>query len=376
MTTRMFVDAKRAFHNHAGLGEFLRNSLRALREDDSSLQLELYSPQVRDSRGKEYVQDFSKPGTHIHLGPSGARGSLWRTALAHYLPHSLIMREHHVFWGPSHELPFQGLKALKMKKLLTVHDIFFHRFPQDFPFIDRLGYRLKLLHALKHADIIHVICEQTKKDLISFFNVDPKRIHVVYQCLGDHYFKMLPGEECSRIIQSYGLGLRPYFLYVSSFLGRKNHRTLLEAYRDHASLSEESDLVLVGRENALSRQLRKEFPLKNIHFIHDAQTQDLLALYQQSYAQVYVSLFEGFGLPIAESLASFKPALCFYESCFPETAQKAGHYVDVRSPHEIALGMEKLLTNREYYQELCRQAELERMRFQGPAFAKEFKKLL
>ena len=74
----------------------------------------------------------------------------------------------------SHEIPY-GLKKAGIKSIVTIHDLIFMRYPHYFPWIDRRIYYSKVKHAVKEADVVIAICEQTKRDLVSMLNVSPEK---------------------------------------------------------------------------------------------------------------------------------------------------------------------------------------------------------
>jgi len=165
-------DAKRAFHNQTGLGNYSRDVLRLL---------------VRHRPGHRYTA-YTPPAEGLELGPGiTVRGpdrplgrlapSLWRVAgLAAQARREGV----DLFHGLSNELPL-GIERTGLRSVVTIHDLIFERFPELYPPVDRRIYRWKFRSATRRADRIIAISRQTRDDLVDLFGVDPARIRVVYQ---------------------------------------------------------------------------------------------------------------------------------------------------------------------------------------------------
>jgi glycosyltransferase involved in cell wall biosynthesis len=158
-------------------------------------------------------------------------------------------------------------------------------------------------------------------------------------------------------------------VYVSSFHGRKNHLTLLRAaeklWRDGIRF----DLHLIGRNvgapfNRIVREIWKlRMRGRSLRWLRHVNDHTLLRAYQHCRFTVYPSLMEGFGLPIAESLAHGKPCICGGNGALGEIARGGGCLiVDQTSKDALATGIKKLLTDDETYARLSAEARTRRFR--------------
>ena len=175
-------DAKRLFHNRTGLGNYSRDVVRGLQETFPNAQITLFSPSVSKH---EFVLDItsSKNTKVVTAQVSKIFFGIWRT----FFLHKIISKEKlDVYHGLSHEIPhLNGTSAVKY--VVTIHDLIFLRYPENYPFIDRLFYSWKIKYACSKADKIVAISEQTKKDIIHFYKVNPTNIIVVYQSCADQF---------------------------------------------------------------------------------------------------------------------------------------------------------------------------------------------
>jgi glycosyltransferase involved in cell wall biosynthesis len=332
---RIGFDAKRAFCNSTGLGNYSRTLINNLAAFYPNEQYFLYTPHV----------DLNSSG----FPPKNARvclpkhpfipGSLWRT----FLLSRLFKRDRlDIYHGLSHEIPVMIPPAYRT--FVTIHDLIYLRHPHFFPWIDRLIYSRKFHHACERADVIIAISEQTKRDIVEFFKISEEKIHVVYQSVNEHFTCRSDALNDEKILSSYGL-VPDYILSVGSLTERKNQLNLVEAFSKLSKGSEQ--LVLIGNGDAYRKRLEvkiKQLDLENKVVILDrVKAADLPALYRGAKVMVYPSFFEGFGLPIVEALASGVPVVTSKGHCFPEAGGPSSMYVDPFDVDDIARGLEAVV---------------------------------
>ena len=343
---RIGFDAKRATHNFRGLGNYSRGLIEGLLSYYPLEELILYTPPIKDLKGQIWLDSLS--GNFSAKYPESLIdkkiSSLWRSfGMASDLKKDKL----NIFHGLSHEIPF-GLKgALPFKKIVTMHDLIFIRYPEFFPLLDRIVYKQKFQYACENADVVIAICEQTKDDLIKILGIDEQKIKVHYQSCSPAFYKLLESARIQEIKKRYKLS-RPYILHVGAFEERKNQLNLLEAY---AQVSEKivEDLVFIGQGKQYKERIRSkinELKLNDrVHLLDSVGFEDLPALYQGANVFCFPSLFEGFGIPIIEALFSRTPVITSFGSCFPESAGPNSFYIDPLSVSSIADGLTTVLTN-------------------------------
>ncbi len=342
---RLGFDGKRATQNFRGLGNYSRGIIEGLLKY-SDEEVFLYSPVVTDQRALAWLKEQSNP--HLHLrGPSGViekkLSSLWRSFS---IVSDLKKDELDLYHGLSHEIPF-GVRALPCKSVVTIHDLIFLRYPEFFPFIDRMTYQKKFSYSGKNADQVIAICEQTKRDLVELLGVDEKKIVVHYQSCDPIFYEERPFEIHQSLMRKYHFE-RPFILCVGAFEERKNQLNLIEAYAKVSSHIEQ-DLVLIGNGKKYLDECKKRVEdLKLTHrvrFLSGIPYDELPVFYQAADLFCFPSHFEGFGLPIVEALFSKTPVITSFGSCFPESAGPDSVYIDPLSVSDIADKIVKVLSD-------------------------------
>jgi glycosyltransferase involved in cell wall biosynthesis len=148
---------------------------------------------------------------------------------------------------------------------------------------------------------------------------------------------------------------KPFILNVGAFEERKNQLRLVEAYVSIAHKIEE-DLVLIGQGKKYKEQVIEKISAlkleKRIHVLEGIPFAELPLIYQAAKVFCFPSLFEGFGIPIVESLFSKTPVITSFGSCFPESAGPDSYYVDPLSNSSIADGLAHVLSNQNLQEQM------------------------
>lgn len=330
-------DAKRAFHNQTGLGNYSRFILTALFKQESNHSFYLYSPKVPVDH-QEFLAPF--PDVHLRQNKSALPNFAWRSIM---LERELKRDGIDIFHGLSNELPVFGLHK-KLKRVVTVHDLIFLRYPELYPFIDREIYKAKFKMAIERADKIIAISTQTKNDIIEFFKVKESKIDVVFQDC-DMHFKIIKNQEEKDAVKiKYKLPER-FILSVGTIEKRKNQLALVKAFHE---LNEDIHLVLIGKRTSYFNEIKSYIDsnkIPGIHFPENIEFTDLPAIYQSAEIFVYPSLFEGFGIPIIEAMHSHVPVITSTGSCFSETAGDAALFCHPEDPGLMTENMRELINN-------------------------------
>lgn len=331
-------DAKRAFYNNTGLGNYSRDTVRILSNHFPDNNYYLYTPKEVNNKRLDYLDRrniFVKTPKRII---DKSFKSLWRTSS---VKRDLIKDKINIFHGLSHELPI-GINKTNIKTIVTIHDLIFLRYPQLFNKIDNKIYFQKFYHSCKIADKIIAVSNQTKKDIVDFFKIDPKKIEVVYQGCNKAFKQTQPLHIFNSLLKKYPIP-KEYLLYVGSIEERKNLLSLLKCLKNMPN----QKLVIVGEgkqyKNKCLNYIKNKQLEKQVYFLKELNLEQLASLYQNAQMLIYPSLFEGFGIPIIESLFCKTPVITSKNGCFSEAGGPSSIYIDPTDTEQMKIAILSIL---------------------------------
>ncbi|MDW8273434.1 MAG: glycosyltransferase family 1 protein [Chitinophagales bacterium] len=342
---RIAFDAKRAFNNFTGLGNYSRILIEALENFFPEHEYFLFTPGLRE----ELIDAFSFYSPIILPQKKIYRifPFLWRSwSIAEDL-HKLKID---VFHGLSNEVPF-SVRSVRAKIIVTIHDLLYLKYPNDFPLTDRMMFDLKTRFACKHADFVIVNSYQTQKDLINLLRVPDKKIMRIPLAISNLFIKPIDETRLVQVKKSYAL---PDFflLQPGTFLKRKNHLLTLQAIKMLQNEMPELCLVLTGGggnyRNEVMNAIKKLGLTKKVMLLRNISVEDMVSIYKMASAVVYPSLGEGFGLPILEAFASGVPVVVSNIEVFREIAEGAACFIDPHSVSELVSSINKILSDKGY----------------------------
>lgn len=192
---------------------------------------------------------------------------------------------------------------------------------------------------LRRADSLLAISASTRDDAVKILGLPPEKVEVIYPGVAPGFF-----EASSDGARRLGL-TRPYALCVGTIEPRKNVATLLDAWRHvPARLKEQFDLVVAGPYGWGGRSMLERLKTEpGVRYLGYVAEEELPALTAGAAIFVYPSLYEGFGLPVAQAMAAGVPVVTSNVSSLPEVAADAGLLVDPRSVSELASAVSRLL---------------------------------
>ncbi len=338
---KIAFDSKRACCNASGLGTYSRNLLNGLNKFYPTNDYVLFTPFTKNHFHQTLAanQQLFLPNQYS----TKIQKNFWRI---YSIYNDVNNSKANIYHGLSNELPFSA-KKINAKKVVTIHDVIFEKYKQQYSFFDRNIYHTKTKFACNHADTIIACSQETKNDLIQFYKIKEEKIKVIYQSCHPVFFKELEEQQRLEVLLKYAI-LQPYILHIGSFNSRKNQLNLIDAYSQIANKIKEN-LVLIGNEGnmlpALQRQIEKHNLANRIKIINGVANENLPAIYQAAAAFAFPSFFEGFGIPVLEALASKTPVITTKGGCFEEVGGKDSLYCNPNSPQEIATAILAVINN-------------------------------
>ncbi len=331
----------------SGVGTYARNLVHALARIDPENRSLLFSrPQDRDWLGN--LPDTFQPvfeGTPVY--------SVRELVV---LSWKLLRRRVDLY----HSTHYVTQAVLQCPLVVTVHDIQ-HLFYPDF-----LPSRFSFLYAqrmvrrtLARADRIITVTQNTRADLITHFEVDGRKVHVVYNGVDDAFRTKLSAEELERWRRDLGLP-GPYILFVGNpNHPRKNLDTVVQAYaRARKMASFDAPLVCIGDRAGTEFKIRQRASdlgiAGHVRLLGHVAPEALPALYQGATLFLYPTLFDGSAMPVVEAMASGVAVITSNTSALKEAAEGYAHLVDPLDIEGMAKAIAHTMSDPEHRTALAR----------------------
>lgn len=265
-----------------------------------------------------------------------------------FLPLSLLKIKLDLFFSPAHYAP----RFVKIPYVVTIHDLSFFRYPEDFRKRDLLKLIFWTNYSIKQAKKIIAVSQTTKKDIMKIYQIPEEKVKVIYN-----------GYEKSRSRTGHWLSNIPkkYFLYVGTLQPRKNLSTLVNAFNFFQKKFPQFELVIAGKKGWLYDNLFKQVSdlglTEKVFFTGYISNKQLEFLYRHAFAFVLPSLYEGFGIPILEAMSFNCPVISAYSSSLPEIGADACLYFNPLDEKDLAEKMELLLKNNQLRKDLIKKGK-------------------
>jgi glycosyltransferase involved in cell wall biosynthesis len=350
---RIGIDARK-LHDF-GIGTYIRNLLRQLARLDRQTEFVLLCR-------PEDMPSLASLGENLR--PVAETSRNYSIIEQIKIPLALKRERVTLFHAPHYVLP----PLVACRSVVTIHDCIHLMFPQYLPNRLALGYaRASIFAAARRATRVLTVSESSKRDILRFVDIKPEKIDVIYNAY-DERFAVEPREEdVDRVRERYQLH-DEFVLYAGNVKPHKNLERLIEAFHlvrrrglDHLRL------VLIGDEISTYAALRRAVHRHQLHpyvrFLGYLPEETLGVMYRLAGVFVFPSLYEGFGLPPLEAMASGTPVVTSNVSSLPEVAGDAAVLVDPYDPNAIANGIYQVLTDDQLRRDL---------RARGAARARQF----
>ncbi len=268
-----------------------------------------------------------------------------------------IIRQRHidVLHSPANVLPERLPRSCA--GVVTLHDLAFMRFPNILKRSKRLYHRTFTIRSLQRATMVITDSDSTKQDAIELVGVPAERIQTVYLAVDPRFSNEIKAEELEAFRQEQAL-TKGFLLYLGTLEPRKNITTIIEAYAQlRQKYAIEEKLVLAGGKgwfyDAIFEKVQKLGLESEVMFPGYVADSEQALWYSAASAFFYPSLYEGFGLPVAEALSCGTPVVTSNVSSLPEAGADIALCVDPQNVEAMAEALYKALTDAAYRQK-CR----------------------
>lgn len=272
----------------------------------------------------------------------------------------------------------------KTKIITTIHDVSFNRFSKLIKKTDLFFLKTLIPVSLRRADKIIAVSEFTRKEIMRYYEIDSNKITRVYNGgASEEYYQEYSGDRARRVLSKYKIG-SDYVLYVGTLQPRKNIPFLIEAFsrfkekNKDKEFSKDLKLVVCGNKKSHNYDCKIDAALRKIEnasteiiFPGYVEKGDLPFLVQGAKVFAFPSLYEGFGLPILEAMASGTPVLCSNDSCNKEISTDAALIYRQGSKNDFSAKLLDLMTNESLQGRLRKKGRIRAREFSWKQCAKE-----
>lgn len=251
--------------------------------------------------------------------------------------------------------------------LAVQHDIAFEHYPDYVPGLASRYYKYYVPKFIAHATRIATVSEYSKADIVRQYGTSPDKIDVVYSAAKD-IFQEISLEEKVRVADRYTDG-KPYLIYVGSIHPRKNLKNMLLAFDVFKKANPSSSLKFLvvgafGWQNSDLKEIIDTMQFKTeVIFLGRQPLEELAKLIAASYALLYLSIFEGFGVPPLEGMKCGVPVITSDTSSIPEICGDAALLVDPTDVYAISQAIARLWTDLALYSELTNKGRLQARKY-------------
>lgn len=330
------IDARK-LHDY-GIGTYIRNLLRQLARIDADSTYHVLCHPGDAVRVAEFGSNLRTVTTTVEPGSFSDQVTV---------PRVLRSIGAQVYHTPYAMLPV----ARVCPSVVTVHDCVNLTFPQYAPSRARQAMtRVRMWSAAHRSARILTVSESSKRDILRFFDIADTKVSVIPNAIDDRYSQPPAAEEVQRVRERFQLG-GEFVLYAGNIRPHKNLVRLIEAVQQlrESARFEHLKLVIIGDEISkyptLRRAVHRHKLHKHVRFFGFVPDRTLAVLYRLATVFVFPSLYEGFGLPPLEAMASGTPVVTSNLSSLPEVVGDAALLIDPYDPLSIAEGMRQVLTD-------------------------------
>lgn len=283
-----------------------------------------------------------------------------------------------VFFSPTHYLPRFVPRAVK--KVVTIFDLSFLHFPEMFTKSDLWKLTNWTKFSVREADHIITISNFSKNDICRQYVLSKDKITVAYPGYNREVFRVPSAEKNdTNVLKKYNIDAT-YIIYIGTIQPRKNLIRLMEAFASVAGEMQGIELVIVGKTRGEGRQgwmygdilkTPQKLGIENrVKFLGFVPTEDLPALLSGAVAFIQSSLWEGFGIPAVEAMATGTPVIISNVSSLPEVVGKAGLLIDPYSVDQIEQAIRTIIADKKLRQKYVKEGIVQAKNFSWDKMAR------
>jgi glycosyltransferase involved in cell wall biosynthesis len=345
------IDARSLEKSKTGVGRYLSNLLKIWR-DNKDNKFYLYFKDEIPSDDFLKSDNFKLKLLKNHLGFSS------NFFFQHFLlPYNLAKDKADFFFSPFYLKPFY----CSVKSAVVLHDISYEAHPEWFDFKSQFILRALSKYSARTADKIFTVSNYSKEEIIKYYKINPEKITVTYLAADSGFVKIDNEVKTMAIMKKYNLNDK-FILSVGSIFNRRRISEIIEAFEKLVMKHNDYQILIIGKNHThpfidIDKKIEftnQKLGRKAIIKLDCASDEELITFYNSCFLNIYLSDYEGFGLPIIEAQFFGKPVITSYNSSLIEVGGESVEFVKNNTIEEIHKSLDKVISDEEYRNNLIK----------------------
>ncbi|NOZ62198.1 MAG: glycosyltransferase family 4 protein [Calditrichaeota bacterium] len=335
---KICIDARVVINEKTGIGNYTYNLIKSLLQIDRKNEYLIYVfSGLAESHPLQKLEYENLSKRIISLRPVTSKQQIAvRKLLAHDSPD--------VYHYPNWDVPiFQNVKTI-----FTIHDLTYllHKnFYAKHSRLKEIYTFLNIKYGIKKAEKIISVSQTTKDDLQKLFEISDSKVKVINEAFEEKFLERFTVGHQKKVLSAFGIGEK-YFLFVGERRPHKNLPRIIEAFQKFQQKNRDYSLVIIGKSYAQYKEDLKTIERlklgKNVVVLNYVKDEFMPVLFQAAEAFVFASLYEGFGIPVLEAMASETPVITSNISATNEISGDAAIKVNPYNAKNIADAMNRI----------------------------------
>ena len=362
------IDARSLEGAKTGIGRYLSNLLEYWK-DNKEHKFILYFKDKLPNSDLFNSDNFTKK---LLKNPFGFSSNFF---FQHFLlPYHLKKDNADFFFSPFYLRPFY----CPVRSSIVLHDISYEAHPEWFDLKNRFVLKTLSKFSAKSANVVFTVSNYSKSEIIKYYKLNPDKIIVTYLAPDSDFIKINDLEKTEAVKKKYHINDK-FILCVGSMFNRRHIPEIIKAFEKIASEYNDYQLLIIGinhthpfvdidnKIKTANENLGRE-AIAHFDFVDE---DELLALYSSCEINIYLSDYEGFGLPVIEAQFFGKPVITSYSSSLIEVGGDSVEFVKNNATEEIYKSLEKVISDENYRRNLIKRGEKNIKRFSWEKCARE-----